>query len=61
MGLIKIILGLIGGLIGLIVGLIGGAIGLVVGLFGAVIGIGFAVLVGLFLLAPLIILIVLII
>lgn len=60
MGLIKLIVGLIGGVVGLVVGLVGGAIGLVVGLFGAVFGIGVAVLVGLLLIAPLILVFVLI-
>lgn len=60
MGLIKLILGIVGGIIGLVVGLVGGAIGLVVGLFGAVLGIGLAIPIGLLLLSPLLILLLII-
>jgi len=55
MGLIKFVLGLVGGIIGLVFGLIGGMFGLVFGIGGAALGLVLAVLV-LFVVAPVVIL-----
>jgi hypothetical protein len=59
MGLIRFIIGLIGGLIGLVVGIIGAVIGLVFGLGGAVLGLVIGGIV-LLVLAPIILLLILI-
>jgi hypothetical protein len=56
MALVEFILGIIGGIIGLAVGLVGAVIGLVVGGVGLAIALVVIALVGVFVVAPLVIL-----
>jgi hypothetical protein len=54
MAVVEVILGIIGGIVGLVVGLVGAVIGLVVGGVGLAIALTVIVLVGLFVVAPLV-------
>jgi hypothetical protein len=54
--MVDFILGIIGGIVGLVVGLVGAVVGLVVGGVGLAIALTVLVLVGLFIVAPLVLL-----